>query len=195
MSKRDPRQPGRSRPLPSSVAAARARWNHRGARRPDFAVAPGEGQESVWDYPRPPRIEPDSREVVIADGSGEVARTRSAARVLETASPPTYYVPWSDVVPGRLVPDDQRTYCEWKGEAHYWRLAADPPGAAPVAWSVPEPLEEFTSLRDFVAFYPGRVSCWLAGERVRAQAGGYYAGWVTDAIVGPFKGDPGSGHW
>jgi len=195
MSSRDASGRGRAQPLSRAIAAARAKWNYTGAQRPHFAVEPGEGQESVWDYPRPPRIEPERREIIVAAGASEIARTRSAARVLETASPPTYYLPWTDVVPGCLVADDQRTDCEWKGQAHYWRLAADPPGSAPVAWSVPDPLEEFASLRGSVAFYPGRVACWLGEQRVRPQAGGYYAGWVTDELVGPFKGEPGSEHW
>ena len=167
-------------------------WTHRGQKRPGFAIEPGPGQESVWDYPRPPCIDRDPREVVVAARS-ELARTRAALRVLETASPPTFYLPAAAVVAGALVPAPGRSHCEWKGEARYWALAEAPD--EPVGWSYPAPFPEFAALRDHVAFYPGRVACYVDDERVRPQAGDFYGGWITDEIVGPFKGDPGTGGW
>jgi uncharacterized protein (DUF427 family) len=169
-------------------------WEHTGHGRPDFAVEPGPGQESVWDYPRPPRLERDARLVEVASPDAPLARTHHALRVLETASPPTFYLPPEDVQRDRLVPVPGRSFCEWKGEAVYWALAAAP-DAGPVAWSYPAPREPFAALRDRLAFYPGRVACRVDGERVRPQPGEFYGGWVTDDVVGPFKGEPGTGHW
>ena len=168
-------------------------WNFRGERRPSFAFEPGDGQESVWDYPRPPAIRSDSRLVeVIADGV-TIARSAQTYRVCETASPPTFYVPPQDISPDLLVSVRGSSYCEWKGLAVYLALAAQP--EQPVAWSYPRPRVRFRKLRDYISFYPSRVACYVAGERVRPQAGGFYGGWITSEITGPFKGDPGTGNW
>lgn len=170
-------------------------WEFTGQKRPAFAVAPGPGQESVWDYPRPPRIEPVSSRVQVRHGPRLLADTTRAVRVLETASPPTYYLPPDDVVMALLRPAPGRSHCEWKGEAQYFALADSPGGSAPVAWCYPQPKRSFSAIAGYVAFYPGRVACEVNGEQVRPQPGGFYAGWVTDNIVGPFKGEPGTGHW
>ena len=192
-------------------------WTYDGTKRPDIAAAPGPGQESVWDYPRPPRIEAERRPVRVAatadqDTSGdgtttgtatctmEIALSERALRVIETASPPTVYLPREDIVcpVHELDPHRHASFCEWKGRAHYLALG-DPDGASsaspPVAWFYPDPTPAFESIRGFVAFYPSRVACYLADERVRSQPGGFYGGWITDEIVGPWKGDPGSGGW
>ena len=169
-------------------------WRWRGQGRPPFAVEPGPGQESVWDYPRPPRIEPDTRRVVVTDTDGSViADTPAALRVLETASPPTFYLPAADVDTTALVQAPGSSFCEWKGRARYWALR-DHPGR-PVAWDYPAPTGAFAPIRGHFAFYPSRVACTVDGERVRAQAGDFYGGWITDEVVGPFKGDPGTGGW
>lgn len=177
---------------PGWLRAARDAWSNTGRQRPPFAVEPGPGQESVWDYPRPPALVAEHRHVVVGDPSSPLADTRSSLRVLETASPPTFYLPPGDVDVARLVPAPGRSFCEWKGEATYLALAD---GADPIAWTYRNPFAEFVSLAGFVAFYPGRVPCFVDGERVRAQAGGFYGGWVTDEIVGPFKGEPGTSGW
>ena len=169
-------------------------WAFDGGRRPPFAVPPGPGQESVWDYPRPPRIAPDGRLVTVSAGGAPVASTRRALRVLETASPPTFYLPLADIDGRLLVPAPGRSACEWKGVASYWSLAACP-DAGPVAWSYAEPAPGFAALLGHVAFYPARVDCHVDGERVRPQPGGFYGGWITHEVVGPFKGEPGTGHW
>jgi uncharacterized protein (DUF427 family) len=168
-------------------------WANTGAERPSFAVEPGPGQESVWDYPRPPAIVDDDRHVVVGDPRDPIVDTRRAVRVLETASPPTFYLPPDDTSRDRLVHADGRSFCEWKGEARYWALAADP--STPVAWDYPAPLPAFTRLTGWLSFYPGRIACTVGGATVRAQTGGFYGGWITDEIVGPFKGDPGTGGW
>ncbi len=170
-------------------------WEYNGERRPDFAPTPGPGQESVWDYPRPPRLAPDSRRVQVRAGQKLLADSRRAWRVLETASPPTFYLPPDDVAVELLRPVAGRSWCEWKGEAVYFALADGDAAASPVAWSYPDPRPAFAAIAGYLSFYPARVECSVDGERVRAQPGGFYGGWITDEIVGPFKGPPGTGHW
>lgn len=176
-------------------------WTYDGTRRPDFAEPTGPGQESVWDYPRPPRVEPEPRVVRVTTGvddGAELAVSARALRVLETASPPTVYLPRDDLrcALETLDPKRHSSFCEWKGTAHY--LALEPwarSSSEPVAWFYPEPSPAFARLRNHVALYPSRVACFLGDERVRSQPGGFYGGWITDEIVGPWKGDPGSGGW
>ena len=169
-------------------------WTWRGQARPAFAVAPGPGQESVWDYPLPPVLVPDARRVEVhAPDGGLIAATTRAQRLLETASPPTFYLPPDEVAAALLVRVSGRSMCEWKGEAGYWALKASP--AVPVAWSYESPGSAFAAIRGWIAFYPDRVACTVAGEAVRPQPGRFYGGWITKELVGPFKGDPGSGGW
>ena len=181
--------------IPDWLQAARDHWQWRGTVRPDFAVVPQAGQTSVWDFPRPPRIVHDTREVVVRWGTTEVARTRRAVLVLETAHPPSFYLPWADVVKALLVPAPGGSTCEWKGPARYWSLV-DGAGTLPgVAWSYPRPLAGAEALADAVAFYPTDLDCTVAGARVLPQPGGFYGGWITPELVGPFKGAAGSSGW
>lgn len=169
-------------------------WEYRGQKRPPFAEDPSAGQESVWDYPRPPSVQACSRLVVVrSDGIG-LARSSETYRVLETASPPGFYLLEKDVDWTQLVPASGSSICEWKGVASYWSLAADPQGA-PVGWSYADPHPEFKMLRGSISFYPGRIACYVDGERVRPQSGEFYGGWITSDVVGPFKGEPGTEHW
>ena len=168
-------------------------WQHSGEERPDFAAEPDDGQESVWDYPRPPSLRPDSRTVEVHWAEHLLAATERSLRLCETASPPTFYLPPDDVDLDRLVPASGASVCEWKGEARYWALADDP--AVAVAWSYPNPRARYRQLKDWLAFYPGRVSCFVDGEQVQPQPGRFYGGWITSDVVGPFKGEPGTGHW
>ncbi len=161
--------------------------------RPDFAIEPGPAQESVWDYPRPPAILLDNRTVEVRDGDTVIAWSNTSHKVMETASPPTFYVPRVNVKLGLLIRLDQQTFCEWKGSASYWALESDP--ATPVAWSYEQPRPRFDVIKDYIAFYSNRVSCVLGGVPVTPQAGPFYGGWVTPEVVGPFKGEPGTGHW
>jgi uncharacterized protein (DUF427 family) len=181
--------------LPEWARRARIGWRYRGQARPPFAVAPQPGQESVWDYPRPPRIAPDARLVVIRAGTVEIARSRRAVRVLETASPPTFYLPPADVRTDLLEPAAGGSRCEWKGEARYWTLVAGGQRLERVGWSYPEPLPGFEAIGDYLSFYPARLDCTVDGIPVAAQPGGFYGGWVTPELVGPFKGEPGSEGW
>lgn len=161
--------------------------------RPAFAIEPGEGQESVWDYPRPPAIRREPRRVEVRDGGTVIASSTRTFKVMETASPPTFYIPPDDVNFDALVPVDTSTHCEWKGTASYWALARDPGEA--VGWCYENPHPRFHVIRDFLAFYPGRVICRLGDEIAATQAGRFYGGWITSDVVGPFKGEPGTGHW
>ena len=159
-------------------------------------IEPGPGQESVWDYPRPPRVEASPSHVVIVLGDVEIVDSTRSLRVLETSSPPVHYVPLDDVLPGCLTPSTKTTYCEWKGVAAYFDVAAGGRAEPDGAWTYPQPHPGFEQLVGHVAFYPGRMDvCLLDGERVRPQPGSFYGGWITDRIVGPFKGDPGTNDW
>jgi uncharacterized protein (DUF427 family) len=162
--------------------------------RPPFADDPEPGQVSVWDFPRPPRVEAEHRLVVVMDGDDVIARSNSALRVLETASPPTVYVPSRDVALDRLLEIRGESLCEWKGRAEYLCLAARPILGA-IAWRVPEPFEGYEAIAGCVAFYPNRLRCRLGDVEVRAQPGGFYGGWVTPELAGPFKGARGSEGW
>ena len=181
--------------LPKWVKAAREQWAWRGQARPPFAVMPGTDQESVWDYPRPPTVVPDPREVVVRWGDVEVARTCRALRVLETSHPPSFYLPWDDVATSLLQPAPGTSFCEWKGPARYWTLVDGDRRMAGVAWSYPHPLRGADALAACVAFYAGALDCRVEGAAVLPQPGGYYGGWITQELVGPFKGEPGSQNW
>lgn len=159
-------------------------------------IEPGPGQESVWDYPRPPRVEPTDEEVVVRLGGVEVLRTTRALRVLETSHPPTYYLPRADFVAGALRPAEGSSFCEFKGQASYLDVVGGDAVASGAAWFYPEPSRGFEALRDHVALYPGRVDgVTVAGEEVVPQEGGFYGGWITSRVVGPFKGSPGTWGW
>ena len=156
-----------------------------------------EVKESVWDYPRPPRVEALDRHVRVVLGGETIAETDRALRVLETASPPTIYIPREDVREDVLIDaGDARTYCEWKGTASYVHAAAGGKRANRVAWFYPEPKPGFEQLEGHLAFYPRRVdAAYLDDERVTPQPGAYYGGWITEEIEGPFKGEAGSEGW
>jgi uncharacterized protein (DUF427 family) len=180
---------------PDGLDAARSHWHWRGQARPPFAVAPNDRQESAWDYPRPPRLEIDTREVVIRWGTLVVARSVRAIRALETAHPPSFYIPLDDIAPGLLEPAEGMSLCEWKGPARYWSLVDGERRLAKVAWSYPGPLAGSEALSDSVAFYCHALECSVDGAIVTPQPGGFYGGWITPELVGPFKGAPGSEGW
>lgn len=181
--------------LPGWARDARARWRWRGRGRPPFAVVPGPDQYSVWDYPRPPCLAPETREVVIRWGDVEVARTRRAIRVLETSHPPSFYLPWDDVARRFLQPAAGTSSCEWKGPASYWTLVDGGRRLSRVGWSYPRPLAGAEALAHCVAFYPQDLACRVGDAIVRPQPGGFYGGWITPELTGPFKGEPGSEGW
>ncbi len=149
----------------------------------------------MWDYPRPPRLAPDHREVIVRWNGTEVVRTRRAIRVLETAHPPTFYLPWDDVARELLQPAPGSSFCEWKGPARYWSLVDGDRTLPSVGWSYPRPLAHAEVLSDCVAFYASALDCEVGGFKVTPQPGGLYGGWITPELVGPFKGEPGSQGW
>ena len=177
------------------LTSLREGWVHRGGSRPEFAIVPEEGQESVWDYPRPPALVQDSREVIVCLNGIELARSTRTLRVLETASPPTFYVPPDDVRTSFFHQGSGSSFCEWKGQATYWDVQVADTLEPGLAWSYDRPFAESSKLAGYFSFYPARPDCSVDGEVVRAQAGGFYGGWITDEIVGPFKGEAGTGGW
>ncbi|WP_174297177.1 DUF427 domain-containing protein [Sphingomonas bacterium] len=154
------------------------------------------GEESVWDYPRPAIAQPNGRHVRIEHRGTVVADTRVAFRVLEISHPAGWYLPPGSIATGALLPYEQRSFCEWKGVAVYWHLAVGGEVLHDVAWSYPTPTAAFAGMVDHVAFYAASLDrCTVDGEVVRPQAGGFYGGWITADLGGPFKGAPGSAGW
>lgn len=159
-------------------------------------ITPDPGQESVWDYPRPPAAERSTRHVRVVLGGMTVAETTRSVKVMETSHPPVYYIPAEDVTPGCLAPSTASTSCEYKGRAAYYHVTAGGVERRDAAWSYPEPLEPYAVLAGHVAFYPGLMDeCTVDGERAVPQPGDFYGGWITSEIVGPFKGSPGTLGW
>lgn len=159
-------------------------------------IKPGQGQESVWDYPRPPRLEPTDKPIEIYFNDVLIAKTNRAWRVLETSHPPTYYIPPEDVEMAYLRPGHGRSHCEWKGQARYYTVQVGDKTAENAAWFYPTPISTFEPIKNYIAFYPAPMDrCTVAGEVVRSQTGGFYGGWITSDIVGPFKGEPGTTGW
>jgi uncharacterized protein (DUF427 family) len=157
---------------------------------------PGPGQESVWDYPRPPRVEPVAKTIRVEFNGEVIASSDRAYRVLETSHPPVYYVPVADVTLDFIEPNLRRSWCEWKGQGHYWSVRVKDRFAAEAAWSYPDPSPGFEVITDHLAFYPDKMdACFVGEERVTPQPGDFYGGWVTRNVVGPFKGGPGTWHW
>ena len=164
--------------------------------RPERIVKPGPGRESVWGYPRPPRIEAVAKRVRVAFNGETVADTLGAKRVLETAGAPVYYVPPQDTRTNLLEKSHgQQTICEWKGPASYWHVRSGDRRAENAAWSYPDPFPGYEEIRDYLAFYPALVDCFVGDIQATPQPGGFYGGWVTPEIVGPLKGEPGSERW
>lgn len=159
-------------------------------------ITPGPGQESVWDYPRPPRVELATRRVRMVFNGVTIVDTQDAYRILETSHPPVYYVALAVVQNATLFQSTRQTFCEFKGVARYWTLRVGDRAAKDVAWSYPNPTPAFEMIADYIAFYPSRMdACYLDDELVQAQAGDFYGGWITADIVGPFKGEPGTSGW
>lgn len=162
----------------------------------DRRIPPQPGQESVWDYPRPPRLEDCPKQIQVVFNEIIIVDTHQAKRVLETSHPPSYYIPPSDIRMEYLIETSKSSWCEWKGQAGYYTIRVGDKEAINAAWYYPSPTPEFVSLKNYVAFYPGRMdACFVDGERVQPQPGDFYAGWITSDIVGPFKGGPGTWGW
>lgn len=154
------------------------------------------GQESVWAYPRPPRLEPSVQRVQVFFDGHLLIDTRRALRMLETSHPPTYYLPLADFDSNCLRPSDRRSFCEWKGRAEYFDLVHGDRREDAAAWTYPAPTAAYAALAGHLALYPGRMDrCLVDGETVIPQPGGFYGGWITGSVRGPFKGEPGTEFW
>jgi uncharacterized protein (DUF427 family) len=154
------------------------------------------GQESVWDYPRPPRVEDSRKQIRVIFNGVVIAETRQAKRVLETSHPPVYYIPPEDIKLEYFRPTTRSTFCEFKGSASYYTISVGDRSAVNAAWFYARPAAPYAELTNYVAIYPGRVdACYLDGELVQPQPGDFYGGWITKEIVGPFKGGAGTLGW
>lgn len=152
--------------------------------------------ENVWDYPRPPALEPCARRVRVQLGGETIADSTTALRVLETSHPPTIYIPPADIRMEHLCPAGPTSFCEWKGRASYYDVVVGDRVEAAAAWYYRAPSARYAALQDFVAFYPGRMdACLLDDEAVEAQPGDFYGGWLTSDIEGRVKGGPGTLGW
>jgi uncharacterized protein (DUF427 family) len=152
--------------------------------------------ESVWDYPRPPRLEPFLKKIEIKFGGESIATTSNAFRILETSHPPVYYIPQQDIKMQYLKPASGSSFCEWKGKASYWDIEVGDKRADRVAWSYAGPTDPFAAIKDHLAFYAHAMeSCTVDGEIVMPQPGSFYGGWITSNLIGPFKGGPGTQGW
>lgn len=157
---------------------------------------PGPGQESVWDYPRPPRLEPTSRHICVVFAGEVIAETRRAYRVLETSHPPVYYIPPEDIQMQYIERADGSSFCEFKGRAAYYTVVVGGQRASDAAWYYLSPTPTFAPIAGAVAFYAGKMdACYVDDELVTPQPGGFYGGWITSDVVGPFKGGPGTWGW
>lgn len=162
----------------------------------DTPIPPAAGQESVWNYPRPPMLEPSSKHIEVIFNSNKIVDSRSVLRVLETSHPPVYYIPPADVQMQFLVPSRKRTGCEWKGTAVYYHVQVGERRVENAVWSYPAPRAGYENLAGYLAFYPQSMdACYVDGERVTPQPGFFYGGWITADIAGPFKGEAGSETW
>ena len=160
-------------------------------------IPPKPGQESVWDYPRPPRMEKETKSLKVIVNDVVVASTNRGYRILETSHPPVYYLPVEAINMEFLEKaNGGQSYCEFKGKAIYWDLKMADVVIPRVAWSYPSPNVVYQAIKDHLAFYPSKVSaCFVGDEKVLAQEGDFYGGWITSNIVGPFKGAPGTWGW
>lgn len=160
-------------------------------------IEPGPGQESVWDYPRPPRLEDSSRHIQAILNGVVIADTHRAKRILETSHPPVYYIPLEDVkLAAYFIPTRHTTFCEWKGSASYYTIKVGDISLPNGAWYYRQPTHPYEALAGYVALYPGKMdACYADGEKVQAQSGDFYGGWITSEVVGPFKGELGTAGW
>ncbi len=160
-------------------------------------IEPQPGQESVWDYPRPPRLERSPKQIKVVFNQVTIADSSNTYRVLETSHPPVYYIPQEDIQMEYLeAVDFKRTFCEWKGLAGYYNLNVNQQKVINAAWYYPQPTTAFVPIKDYIAFYPSKMdACYVDGELVKAQAGDLYGCWITQDLVGPFKGEAGTRGW
>ncbi len=159
-------------------------------------IEPELGEEFVWDYPRPPRVEDSTKHIKVVFNNVVIVDTLRAKRVLETSSPPIYYIQPEGIKMEHLKKTQKSTICEWKGVASYYSVIVGDRQAQNAAWFYPNPASGYTSIKNYIAFYPQKMdACYVDGELVKPQPGTFYGGWITSDVVGPFKGEPGTEGW
>ena len=178
-------------PASEGILTSRSKWKHTGAQRPEFAEQPKPNEESVWDYPRPPLVQPVDAVLRVFNGKTLIAETQAGVRVCETAGAPTYYFPPTDVDSTLIEPADMASICEWKGVSQH--LTVD--GTAGAGWRYIRMFEEFADLFEWPSFHPKHLLCFIDTEQVAHQDGGFYGGWVSESLCGPIKGRTGSEDW
>lgn len=182
--------------IPDGLLEEVNKWRNIKREVPDNIVKPGPGQESIWEYPRPPKVELFSKNMRVEFAGKVIAETNKSYKVMETSSPPCYYISTDYITMDYLFKSAYKTLCEWKGSARYWSINVDGNISKNAGWSYPRPWEGFEQIKDHIAFFAGRVDgCYIDSEKVVPQAGDYYGGWITSNIVGPFKGEPGTENW
>jgi len=159
-------------------------------------IEPGPNQESVWDYPRPPALETVEKRLRVVFNGETIADTTTGYRVLETSHPPTYYIPPEDIAMNYLNRESRTSRCEFKGRAVYYSVTVGERSVQQAGWAYPAPTQRFTEIADHVSFYASKMgACFVGDEQARAQEGDFYGGWITESVVGPFKGGPGTLGW
>ena len=159
-------------------------------------IIPEPGQESVWNYPRPARLEDTNKSIRIIVNSIVLAETTKAKRVIETSHPPSYYIPSEDIKLEYFIETPKKTWCEWKGKCQYYDISIADKYINNAAWRYIEPTPDFVTIQEYYAFYPSLMdACYVNDELVKSQPGDFYGGWITADIVGPFKGSPGTMGW
>ncbi|MEH2265916.1 DUF427 domain-containing protein [Nostoc sp.] len=159
-------------------------------------IVPEPGQESVWDYPRPARLEDSNKSIRIIVNSIVLAETSKAKRVIETSHPPSYYLPSEDIKLEYLIETPKKTWCEWKGKCQYYDISVGDRYINNAVWRYFDPSPDFVTIQEYYAFYPSLMdACYVNDELVMSQPGDFYGGWITTDIVGPFKGNPGTMGW
>ncbi len=159
-------------------------------------IEPKAGQESVWDYPRPPRLEATNKHLKVVFNGEIIAETNRAYRVLETSHPPVFYFSPEDLRTEFLTETRNSSFCEWKGRAGYYALQVNGKLMENAAWFYANPTKDFAAIKNYIAFYPNKMdACSVNDELVTVQEGDFYGGWITSEIVGPFKGGAGTFGW
>ena len=172
------------------------KWRRLKRNKPVDVVSPGPGQESIWDYPRPPKVELFTGRISVIFADVTIAVTSKSYKVMETASPPCYYISQGDINMEYLFRSPHSSLCEWKGMANYWSVRVRDKVSENAGWSYEAPWDGFEIIKDCIAFYAGRVDeCYIDDEKVKPQPGNFYGGWITSNIVGPFKGERGTEFW
>lgn len=168
-----------------------------GKPRPAKPDPPGPGQRSVWDFPRPPAIEPEPRKIRVIFNGTEIVRTSAAYRVMETSHPYVFFIPPGDIAENALQPvPGRRSMCEWKGQARYFDVVVGDRIADSAAFAYDDPVPAFRAIAGYPSIYAGAMdACFVGDERVTPQPGGFYSGWITSDVTGPFKGGPGTMGW